>query len=788
MKMKMPTTTTTAVLLAVAAHTWMSSLLTFANAQGPLSLFAPNVPKPTALARTYEALSVKTLASIYTPNFDNLPKNPWYLCPRGYICHKGDHDIILLQSNSTFDNVTQAEAAVLCTLGGLALAGDGTPSHPENAHVQAAISKVGGVGAAWVQGDCNITDDGFIGAVGSNPLPTSCSEKLKQVGCKKRDMSNPIDPTTEMTTLAAASKTMMSDVVGDFPTPACGGGNFWYCPRGYSCKRYGDYVYLRASSDDSRLNGAEAAAVCAINCMAPVSSNSLQNLLTTLNANANALDLPPAAYAVGDFAAKQCSVVQTSGSYNSSRFDVYKAGCEVLLGGTVCVADPKAIEYITNPEKAIEDAKKVLKDRLQTDIYQPATELWNDQAWWTCPRGYQCTGGDSSMVLVTTATGAVPGPMTGIEANALCAVNGMTATEPTTATELNDLKILVEKVYGPGVTASVWLGVNDRKTEGVYVTALNEPVSGAMWLTNEPDSANSFSEDCVVSHHHVNGTCGWATRACNEVHDAVLCKKPANNAQRYVEMGKSALDKLVGKYTDRFANSLPRPLSTFLKNNNNWWACVDGYDCLEDKEKGTKLVALLSKNASSGVMLTSLEGRALCQASGMDVASDLSNVDRLVGSQLVWGKGAGTMWTGGERDLISNGGTWRGVDSSGWSQGEPDASAPDPACAAVNALSESLLGNVGSTGVGGLFAANCMHAKAAVLCRKKDGAVSFIAGGADNVNDAVDKAKDTVSNTIDDLKEDVPGKGSLPISGVSSSGVSLGVLFFAATSRMLFLY
>ena len=127
----------------------------------------------------------------------------------------------------------------------------------------------------------------------------------------------------------------------------------------------GDYVFLRASSDDSRLNGVEAAAVCTLNCMAPVQASIVERIVNELNSGNAVPELPDEIYALQSVVSNTCTALQN----RSGTFAEVDAACEVLLGGTVCLADPKAIEYVTNPQKALDDAEALLRERLRADVY-----------------------------------------------------------------------------------------------------------------------------------------------------------------------------------------------------------------------------------------------------------------------------------------------------------------------------------------------------------------------------------------------------------------------------------
>ena len=531
-------------------------------------------------------------------------------------------------------------------------------------------------------------------------------------------------------------------------------------------------MFLRASSDDSRLNGVEAAAVCTLNCMAPVQASIVERIVNELNSGNAVPELPDEIYALQSVVSNTCTALQN----RSGTFAEVDAACEVLLGGTVCLADPKAIEYVTNPQKALDDAEALLRERLRADVYNPATEFWNGEAWWACPRGYQCHE-DGGYVLVDVRTRA----LTGIEATALCKVSGMEATQPTLQADLPRVDALRAQAFGAGVDAAVWLGANDRAAEGTYVDASNQPLTASAWLAGEPDLLSAAAEDCTV-FHGPSAVTGWATRRCGELMDGVLCKKPSNNAMRYVGQASNLAQTLVADAVEKFAASLPGPASDFVRENNAWWACVNATDgvrtteCFEDGERGTRLVAV---QHYTGV--TWYEATALCEASGMVSPESLDANEREVAAQLMY-RGDASRWGFGKAWVAGVGlrdasGSHGGVQSNACVSGEPKSSpaVADPACA------ELLSVNLTAYGAGGYAAVGCMDLRSAVLCRKKEGAVGWAAkandavdgvvgGVTDAAKDQAQSAADKVDNLADSLPSNVPGVG-----GAASAGA------FAAT-------
>ena len=66
--------------------------------------------------------------------------------------------------------------------------------------------------------------------------------------------------------------------------------------------------------------------------------------MNELNSGNAVPELPDEIYALQSVVSNTCTALQN----RSGTFAEVDAACEVLLGGTVCLADPKAIEYVTN--------------------------------------------------------------------------------------------------------------------------------------------------------------------------------------------------------------------------------------------------------------------------------------------------------------------------------------------------------------------------------------------------------------------------------------------------------
>jgi len=117
-------------------------------------------------------------------------------------------------------------------------------------------------------------------------------------------------------------------------------------------------------------------------------------------------------------------------------------------------------------------------------------------------------------------------PTTWTAAEADCESRGAHLVVPGSASETQTLAMAL------GAGPQVWLGYNDRRTEGAYQWVTDEDTggfpaaSGAPWATGEPDALDTT--DCVV--YFSTTPVGWHDRDCAAPHE-YLCEcdgYPAN--------------------------------------------------------------------------------------------------------------------------------------------------------------------------------------------------------------------------------------------------------------------
>ncbi|XP_056149770.1 macrophage mannose receptor 1b [Lampris incognitus] len=84
-------------------------------------------------------------------------------------------------------------------------------------------------------------------------------------------------------------------------------------------------------------------------------------------------------------------------------------------------------------------------------------------------------------------------------------------------------KSFILSQLGYSATDELWIGLNDRKTEGLFDWSDHTTVTFTSWEFGEPSTSGS-SEDCVLIRGE-NGN--WADRGCEESH-GFICMKPSD--------------------------------------------------------------------------------------------------------------------------------------------------------------------------------------------------------------------------------------------------------------------
>ncbi|HVZ36516.1 MAG TPA: lectin-like protein, partial [Polyangiaceae bacterium] len=79
-----------------------------------------------------------------------------------------------------------------------------------------------------------------------------------------------------------------------------------------------------------------------------------------------------------------------------------------------------------------------------------------------------------------------------------------------------------DALLGTRMTAPVWIGANDRVTEGTMVWSNGSPLQYANWAMGQPDNYLG-AEDCVVKLSPA-GT--WNDTSCASL-NAYVCERPA---------------------------------------------------------------------------------------------------------------------------------------------------------------------------------------------------------------------------------------------------------------------
>lgn len=78
----------------------------------------------------------------------------------------------------------------------------------------------------------------------------------------------------------------------------------------------------------------------------------------------------------------------------------------------------------------------------------------------------------------------------------------------------------VQRLIPPGITSLVWIGLNDRITEGTYTWSDGTSVDHTSWKANEP---TGLKEDCVGIEGTIYGTL-MSDAPCTEPHTYVSRK------------------------------------------------------------------------------------------------------------------------------------------------------------------------------------------------------------------------------------------------------------------------
>ncbi|XP_078660072.1 uncharacterized protein LOC144904802 [Branchiostoma floridae x Branchiostoma belcheri] len=195
-----------------------------------------------------------------------------------------------------------------------------------------------------------------------------------------------------------------------------------------------------------------------------------------------------------------------------------------------------------------------------------------------------------------------------------------------------------EFIRSHSAARTIWIGLNDRGTEGTFKWTDNTGVGYLNWLPNQPDNAGN-NEDCVELR--TNGR--WNDHQCNNnnVKFDYVCKKAPNNGD-------------------------PPPPRTTV----GWTSNV----CPPDWEDNP--LNDFCYQFHTGSFRTWHDARAVCQANGGDLLSiNTPSESAYITGRLVSVTNMATMWIGAHDQTTEGGWSW--VDGSPfrflkWGGGEPN--------------------------------------------------------------------------------------------------------------------
>eukprot|EP00058_Branchiostoma_floridae_P019226 XP_002604716.1 hypothetical protein BRAFLDRAFT_80311 [Branchiostoma floridae] len=195
-----------------------------------------------------------------------------------------------------------------------------------------------------------------------------------------------------------------------------------------------------------------------------------------------------------------------------------------------------------------------------------------------------------------------------------------------------------EFIRSHSAARKIWIGLNDKGTEGTWRWTDSTGVGYLNWLPNQPDDAGN-SEDCVEMH--TNGR--WNDNRCNNnnVKQDSVCKKAPNNG------------------------SPPPPRTTV-----GWTSHV----CPPDWEDNP--LNDFCYQFHTGSFRTWHDARAVCQANGGDLVSiNTPSESAYITGRVSLVTNMATMWIGAHDQTTEGGWSW--VDGSpftflNWGGGEPN--------------------------------------------------------------------------------------------------------------------
>ena len=128
--------------------------------------------------------------------------------------------------------------------------------------------------------------------------------------------------------------------------------------------------------------------------------------------------------------------------------------------------------------------------------------------------------GKNCYSILNLAKGALPWQ----EAEANCNSIGGHILSLESPQEYTAVKSLVNRMVGQSNYRSyMWLGLNDRRQEGIWEWSDDSPLSFVNWLDLQPYTFNGREEDCVAFAGY---NWRWADTSCERADIRFICKKP----------------------------------------------------------------------------------------------------------------------------------------------------------------------------------------------------------------------------------------------------------------------